>query len=66
MSKSKGNFFTLREIVDKYGADAVRFGISEAGDTYDDANFEQKNADDAVLKLSTLEAWFKEHCPLLK
>jgi leucyl-tRNA synthetase len=33
MSKSEGNFFTVREIVERYGADAVRLGMAEAGDT---------------------------------
>ena len=33
MSKQNGNFFTLREIVDKFGADATRFALAEAGDT---------------------------------
>ena len=33
--------------------------MAEAGDTQDDANFEQKNADDAVLRISTLEMWLK-------
>jgi len=39
MSKGKGNFFTVFEVVTKYGADASRFALAEAGDTVDDANF---------------------------
>jgi len=54
MSKSKGTFFTVEEILEKYGADAVRFASAEAGDTQDDANFEEKNSDDAILKLYNL------------
>jgi len=27
MAKSRGNFFTLRDVVDMYGADATRFVI---------------------------------------
>lgn len=33
MSKSEGNFFTVREIIEKYGADSVRLAMAEAGDT---------------------------------
>lgn len=60
MSKEKGNFFTVVEIVTKYGADAARFALAEAGDTVDDANFTQDKAGESVLKLSTLEMWLKE------
>ena len=45
MSKEKGNFFTLIEITEKFGADATRFAIAESGDTIDDANFTILNAD---------------------
>jgi len=59
MSKQLGNFYTLRQVLDKYGADAVRFSMAEAGDTMDDANFTEKNTNDAILRLSTLEMWLK-------
>ncbi|EAS06110.2 cytoplasmic leucyl-tRNA synthetase (macronuclear) [Tetrahymena thermophila SB210] len=61
MSKQKGNFFTLKDIVSMYGADACRFALSEAGDTQDDANFEKQVADNSILKISTLEMWLKEY-----
>lgn len=32
MSKEKGNFFTIEEIIQKYGSDATRFACAEAGD----------------------------------
>ncbi|OSX72009.1 hypothetical protein BU14_0482s0003 [Porphyra umbilicalis] len=54
MSKSTGNFMTLREGVAKYSADAVRFALADAGDTGEDANFAKATADDAVLKLTAL------------
>ena len=60
MSKEKGNFFTVNEIVSKYSADATRFALAEAGDNIDDANFTEKNADDAILRISTLEMWLKK------
>lgn len=61
MSKQNGNFFTLRDIIDKFGADATRFALCEAGDTQDDANFEQQIADNSILKISTIEMWLKEY-----
>lgn len=41
----------------KHGADATRFACAEAGDSLEDANFTDKNSDEAVLKLSNLENW---------
>ncbi len=61
MSKQNGNFYTLKDIVDKYGADATRFALAESGDTQDDANFEIKIADNSILKISTLEMWLKDY-----
>lgn len=61
MSKQKGNFFTVDDIITKFGSDATRFALSEAGDTQDDANFDQKVADNAILKISTLEMWLKDY-----
>jgi leucyl-tRNA synthetase len=40
MSKSKGNFMTVRDCIDKYGVDATRVALADAGDTLDDANFD--------------------------
>ena len=53
MSKSTGNFMSLFESVSRYGADATRFALADAGDGLEDANFVAKTADDAVLKLFT-------------
>ncbi|KAJ3197083.1 cytosolic leucyl tRNA synthetase [Irineochytrium annulatum] len=60
MSKSTGNFLTLAESIARYGADATRFAIADAGDGLDDANFLHKTADDAVLKLFTEKEWCEE------
>ena len=57
MSKSTGNSMTLREGVDKFGADATRIALADAGDGMDDANFEENNADSAVLRLHTEREW---------
>jgi leucyl-tRNA synthetase len=60
MAKSTGNFMTLRELVDKYGADASRIAIADAGDGVSDANFEEDVADNNILRLYTLREWCEE------
>lgn len=60
MSKSTGNFKTLREAIDEYGADATRFALAEAGAGLDDSNFTDKSADTAVLHLSNEKEWVRE------
>ena len=61
MSKSTGNFLTIRDVVKKFGADATRVVLADAGDTIEDANVEEKGADSAVLKLFTLREWIVDH-----
>jgi leucyl-tRNA synthetase len=60
MSKSTGNFMTLDEMVSKYGADASRIALADAGDGVADANFEEDVADNNVLRLFTLREWCEE------
>jgi leucyl-tRNA synthetase len=60
MSKSTGNFMTLDEMVRKYGADASRIALADAGDGVADANFEEDVADNNVLRLYTLREWCEE------
>lgn len=38
MSKSEGNFYTLHDLNNQYGADASRIGLATAGDSIEDAN----------------------------
>mmetsp|Transcript_53622 Transcript_53622/g.96356 ORF Transcript_53622/g.96356 Transcript_53622/m.96356 type:complete len:1288 (-) Transcript_53622:74-3937(-) len=54
MSKSKGNFFTMTEIMQMYTADTVRLACANAGDTLEDANLEQEVAKKAVLKFPVI------------
>lgn len=61
MSKSTGNFMTLRDALKVYGADATRFALADAGDGVEDANFLEKTADDAILKLYTEREWIEEN-----
>lgn len=57
MSKSTGNFLTVNECIDLYGADATRLVLADAGDSLDDANFRQESANAMVLKLTNFHDW---------
>lgn len=61
MSKSTGNFMTLEQTVEKFGADASRIALADAGDTVEDANFDESNANAAILRLYILKEWAEEH-----
>ena len=60
MSKSEGNFLTLRDCVAKYGVDATRLALADAGDGLDDANFDESVANKAILRLFTFEKWIQD------
>jgi leucyl-tRNA synthetase len=60
MSKSTGNFMTLDDLVKKYGADASRIAMADAGDAVADANFEEDVADNNILRLYNLREWCEE------
>jgi len=51
MSKSKGNFYTIREMLDKYPADIIRAGLMLGGEGLDDPNFDFNNAENIKQKL---------------
>ena len=60
MSKSTGNFMTLNDAVKKYGADACRIALADAGDEVEDANFEEAVANQIILRMFTLKEWCEE------
>ncbi|KIK94180.1 hypothetical protein PAXRUDRAFT_828265 [Paxillus rubicundulus Ve08.2h10] len=60
MSKSKGNTLTLREGIEKFGADAMRLTLADAGDGVEDANFDEKAANANILRLHTLLGWCED------
>jgi leucyl-tRNA synthetase len=60
MSKSTGNFMTLQEMTEKYGADASRIALADAGDGVNDANFEEDVADNNIVRLYNLREWCEE------
>jgi leucyl-tRNA synthetase len=57
MSKSTGNLLTLRESIEKFGADATRLSLADAGDGVEDANFDEKTANANILRVHTLLGW---------
>jgi len=63
MSKSTGNFMTLKQCCKTYGVDATRLAMADAGDLLDDANFDTKVANAAILKIFVLEEWIQKYCP---
>lgn len=60
MSKSTGNFLTIIQAVETYGADATRLALADAGDTMLDANFAPMTANSVILRLTKEEGWVKE------
>ncbi|GAA6022783.1 hypothetical protein JCM10207_000415 [Rhodosporidiobolus poonsookiae] len=60
MSKSTGNSLTLKDSLVKFGADATRVTLADAGDSIEDANFEEATANAAILRLHTLIEWCTE------
>lgn len=63
MSKSEGNFYTLKQLNEDFGADASRIGLATAGDNLDDANLAMEEVNQGILKLSALEMWLKDNLP---
>ncbi|KAF7320806.1 hypothetical protein HMN09_00167000 [Mycena chlorophos] len=60
MSKSKGNSLTMRDAIRKFGADATRLSLADAGDGVEDANFDEKSANANILRVHTLIMWCEE------
>jgi leucyl-tRNA synthetase len=53
MSKSKGNFVTLRGAIDQYGADATRCALLLGGEGMDDPNWRRENVRDVRSSLQS-------------
>lgn len=53
MSKSTGNFLSVDDALLKYGKSATRMCLAVCGDTNDDANFVEDNANLFILKIYT-------------
>lgn len=51
---------TLKESIDRFGADAMRFALADSGDSIEDANFVVNVADSTILRLYTFLEWAKK------
>ena len=60
MSKSTGNFLTLKDACLKFGSDATRVALADGGDGLDDANFDELVANSTILRLYNLKEWCEE------
>ncbi|CAF2993244.1 unnamed protein product [Rotaria sp. Silwood2] len=60
MSKSTGNFMTLIEAIERFSADGMRLTLADAGDSIEDANFDEQNAEAQLLRLHAFIEWVKE------
>ncbi len=54
MSKTKGNFVTWHGALEKYGADGFRLALALTADGMDDADWRERNADDAKGKVESV------------
>lgn len=61
MSKSKGNFITMRQAYDDYGADASRFTALSGGEGMDDANFDTEMAKSMISKIESMLDFAKKY-----
>jgi len=50
---------TMNECIKKFGSDASRVALCDAGDTLDDANFDEAVANAAIMKLFVLDGWIQ-------
>jgi leucyl-tRNA synthetase len=60
MSKTKGNFVTWKTALEKYGADAFRLALTLTADSMDDADWRERNAEDAKAKVESLVPFVKK------
>ena len=59
MSKSLGNFLTMFQLIEKYGADPSRICFADCGDNLDDANFITELCDLSINRLYSFENFVK-------
>jgi leucyl-tRNA synthetase len=57
MHKSKGNFVTMKNAVEQYGADATRCALLLGAESMDDPDWRSENAADIQSKLESLYAF---------
>jgi len=60
MSKSKGNFLTLKDVVDRFGADVVRLTLALGAEDMDDPDWREENARSIDARLKSLYAFISQ------
>ncbi|MBS7649000.1 leucine--tRNA ligase [Candidatus Bathyarchaeota archaeon] len=60
MSKSKGNFLTLRDVVDRFSADVVRLTLALGAEDMDDPDWREENAKSIDARLRSLHAFISQ------
>ncbi len=60
MSKTKGNFVTWKTALEKHGADAFRLALALTADGMDDADWRERNAEDARAKVDSVIPFVKK------
>ena len=60
MSKSKGNYISLRKVMELYGADAVRVGVLTLADGLDDPDIRLKDLEAISKKIEGLPSFIRE------
>jgi leucyl-tRNA synthetase len=60
MSKTKGNFVTWRTALEKYGADGFRLALALTADGMDDADWRDRAAEDARVKVDSVIPFVKK------
>ncbi|KAI9592671.1 hypothetical protein BDF19DRAFT_450584 [Syncephalis fuscata] len=58
--RANGHLLLNRQKMSRFGADATRVALADAGDAIEDANFEDATANAAILRLFTLMEWIEE------
>jgi leucyl-tRNA synthetase len=59
MHKSKGNFVTMKNVTEKYGADAIRCALLMGAEGMEDPDWRTENAKDTQSKLEALHNFAK-------
>lgn len=62
MSKSSGNFLTVDDAIRRFGVSSTRMCLAVCGDTNEDANFVESNANAFTLKLHSYVKSVEELC----
>jgi len=61
MHKSKGNFVTMKNAIDNYGADATRCALLIGAEAMDDPDWRNESAKDLKVKFEALETFVSKN-----